>query len=166
MTYNIVTNYTINQTIKQKSKYYKLNLGQSITLEDRSGERVINQTDEFAIVYNHFYKTSVLKQGVVGDITFYTDHLITDNLFRFYIDREEFIYEFDQIFIREKGVDAYLGHALKVSKESYDEMMKDKQSNKQPKKGNADKIVKNPGSVRYEDLQAYIEKSQSERLKK
>lgn len=166
MNYNIVTSHNINQIIKLNSKYYKVDLGQSLTLEDRSGERVSNKNDQFAFVYGYYYKTSVLKQGIIGDITFYTDHLILDNKFRFYIDREEFIYDFDQRLIQEKGIDAYLGNILKISKESYDELKKnsEKPTNNQ-KKGNAEKVILNPGSVRYEDLQAYIEKNSTERLK-
>jgi hypothetical protein len=166
MNLNIVTSYNINQLIKLNSKYYKVDLGQSITLEDRSGERTSNTNDKFAFVYSHHYKTSILKQGKVGDITFYTDHLIIDDKFRFYIDREEFIYDFDLNMIQQKGIDAYLGNILKLSKESYEELINNEIDDARNKKGNADKVVMNPGSVRYEDLQAYIEKNKSERLKK
>lgn len=167
MGYNIVTSYSINQFIKLNSKYYKLDLGQSITVEDRSGERVSNKNDQFAFVYNHYYKTSVLKQGKVGDIVFYTDHLIFDNKFRLYIDREEFVYDFDEVLVRQKGIDAYLGNILKKSKESYEDISNNsEESPKNKKKGNPDKVISNPGSVRYEDLQAFIEKNNTERLKK
>ena len=67
MNYNIVTNYKINQFLKQNSKYYKVSLGQSITLEDRSGDRVTNTNDQFAFVYNHHYKATILKQGIIGN---------------------------------------------------------------------------------------------------
>jgi hypothetical protein len=136
-------------------------------MEDRSGERVMNKNDQFAFVYNHHYKSSILKQGIIGDIEFYTDHLISEKEFRLYIDREEFIYEFDQKSVTEKGIDAYLGHILKISKEDYQEIVLEKEnSTKKAKKGVADKVINNPGSVRYEDLQAYLNEKGSYRLKK
>jgi hypothetical protein len=166
MTYNIVTNYQINTIIKQNSKYYKISLGQSITMEDRSGERILNKNDQFAFVYNHHYKASILKQGSIGDIDFYTDHLITDSVFRFYVNNEEFIYEFDYSSIKDSGIDFYLGKILKSSKEAYSQIQKDKLDLQNIKKGNAEKVFKNPGAVRYEDLKAYIEEKNTTRLKK
>jgi hypothetical protein len=165
MRYNIVTNYTINSLIKQKSKHYKVGLGQSITLEDRSGERIMNARDQFAFVYNQYYKSSVLKQGSVGDIDFYTDHLILDNKFRLYIDREEFIYDFDEKKVLENGIDSYLGYILKISQESFDEIIEEKIKDNSEKRGNADNILKSPGAVRYEDLKEYLNTKNSQRLK-
>ena len=166
MTFNIVTNYQINTIIKQNSKYYKINLGQSITMEDRSGDRILNKNDQFAFVYNHHYKASILKQGSIGDIDFYTDHLITDSIFRFYVDNEEFIYEFDYTSIKEKGIDFYLGNILKSSKESYSQIQKDKIEMQNIKRGNGKKVLTNPGAVRYEDLKAYMDEKNTSRLKK
>jgi hypothetical protein len=166
MTFNIVTNYQINTIIKQNSKYYKINLGQSITMEDRSGDRILNKNDQFAFVYNHHYKASILKQGSIGDIDFYTDHLITDSIFRFYVNNEEFIYEFDYTSIKEKGIDFYLGNILKSSKESYSQIQKDKIEMQNIKRGNGKKVLTNPGAVRYEDLKAYMDEKNTSRLKK
>lgn len=154
MTYNIVTNFKINSFIKQSSKYYKVNLGQSITMEDRSGERVLNVKDQFAFVYNHHYKSSILKQGSVGDIDFYTDHLIQDDKFRFFVNNEEFIYDYDYIMVNQKGIDAYLGHILNQSVECYKELKNQEQTNS--KNVNFEKsqnVLKNPGSYRYQDLE-------------
>ena len=165
MNYNIVTNYKINQFLKQNSKYYKVSLGQSITLEDRSGDRVANTNDQFAFVYNHHYKATILKQGIIGNITFYTDHGIYDDDLALYIDREEFVHKFDERFVREKGVDAYLGHILKTSQEEFDELNKEQMDLNLEKVGNAEKVLTNPGSVRFEDLKAWAEKKNQERLK-
>jgi len=158
MKYNIVTNSQINQFIRQNSKYYKVDLGQSITLEDRSGDRVKNINDKFAYVYNHHYRSSILKQGHIGDIVFYTDHLITEDILRFYIDREEFVYEFNQKTMNLLGVDGFLGDILKTSEMSYNEIAgtpSDEDENFQ-KKSVFEKVLNNPGVVRYEDLQAYF----------
>ena len=166
MEFNIVTNYKINQILRAKSKYYKVNLGQAITLENRSGDRVMNANDKFAFTYNTFYKATILRQGSIGDITFYTDHGIFEDVVALYIDREEFIHQFDERMITEKGVDAFLGHILKISKEEFEKINnQETEETEIDKKGNADKLIENPGSVTFADLKAYMEKKQMERLK-
>lgn len=166
MDYNIITNYSINQFLKTNSKYYKVNLGQSLTFEDKSGDRVLNQKDQFAFVYNKFYKAQIFKQGMIGDITFYTDHDIREDIIVLYIDREEFVHQFDRNFIQLKGVDAYLGHILKISQEEFEKINNEESESVDTHKiGESDKVIQNPGSVTYADLKAYLEKKNQERLK-
>jgi hypothetical protein len=163
MNYNIVTNYRINQLFKQKSKYYKINLGQAITLESRSGDRELNSNDQFAFSYNTYYKTGILRQGAIGDITFYTDHFILDDMIRLYIDVEEFIHNVNFRKLEDMGVDAYLGEVLKNSKEEY-EIRMDDTSDQESDSSNVDvseKVITNPGAVTYEDLKAFMEKQRS-----
>jgi hypothetical protein len=126
MTYNIVTNFEINQFLKQYSKYYKVDLGQSITMESRSGDRVLNKNDQFAFVYNTYYKAHIVRQGKIGDIIFYTDYRIKEDVVALYIDNEEFMHSFDSAMVREKGVDAYLGHILKISNDEYAKILESK----------------------------------------
>ena len=133
MKYNIVTNYRINQIIKQSSKYYKVHLGHAITMDSNKGDRELNKGDDFAYFYNTLYRASALGQGLIGDIRFYTDHIIMEDLIAFYIDKEEFIYEFDEKMIKEKGVDAFLGSILKKSEDEFKER-------KQKEKDDAEQI--------------------------
>lgn len=168
MKYNIVTNYRINQIIKQSSKYYKVHLGHAITMDSNRGDRELNKGDDFAFFYNTLYKASVLGQGIIGDIKFYTDHVIMEDLIAFYIDREEFIYEFDEKMIKEKGIDSFLGSILKKSEDEYKERkQKEKDDAEQivKEKGNAEKVTQNPGNVTYEDVKAFLEQKNSGRLK-
>ena len=114
MTYNIVTNYKICQVFKNKSKYFKVNLGYATTSENNSGDRVLSQKDDFAYFYNTTYKgASVLGQGNIGNIKIYVDHYIKEDLIAMYWDKEEFIFEFDKKIVDEKGVDFYLGYLIK-----------------------------------------------------
>jgi hypothetical protein len=166
MEYNIVTNYKINQFLKNNSKYYKVNLGQSLTFEDRSGERVLNKKDPFSFVYNTFYKAQIMRQGSIGDITFYTDNDIREDVLALYIDNEEFVHQYDERFIKEKGVDAFLGNVLKISKEEFEAISKQKSDEENiTKTGNSEKVLQNPGSVTYADLKAYMEEKNAQRLK-
>jgi hypothetical protein len=158
MKYNIVTNYKINQIIKSQSKYYRVDLGQAITLESRSGDRELNENDKFAYVYNAHYKTGILRQGSIGDITFYTNHQILEDKIAFYIDIEEFIYSIDFNKWEEIGVDGYLGELLKISDEEYKKIQEDKKIVKEEVKiDSSEKIKSTPGNVRYDDLKAHIE---------
>ncbi len=164
MNYNIVTNHAINQFFRTQSKYYKVNLGQSLTIEARSGDRVGNMNDKFSYVYNTHYKAQIFKQGSIGDITFYTDHEIREEVVALYIENEEFVHPVDFLLIREKGIDAFLGSILKKSQEEYDNIKKSEEEIVEGKVGNADQVTFNPGAVTYADLKAYMEKKNSERL--
>ncbi len=168
ISYNIVTNYKINQLIKSSSKYYKINLGLSATTESNSSDRVYNQKDEFAYFYNTTYRTTIMGQGSIGSIKFYTDHYIKEDKIAFYFKNEEFIFDFDFKIVKEKGVDFYLGHLIKTIETQYADRLKKKEEEKEVKKtvkADAEKIFKNPGAVSYEDLKAYMEKQRVERLK-
>jgi len=164
---NIVCSYQIAQEFK-RSKYFRQNLGLVSTL-DKSGRRVVNDADKFAIHYNSIYKTTIYAQGNVGDIRFYVDHYIKDNTFAAFIGQnfEEFIYQYDPEFVRKKNIDSYIGFLLKDAEDKYDEKVKNDELKKiEPKPdGNPENILKNPGAVSYADLRAYLEKRNKERYK-
>jgi hypothetical protein len=163
--YSIVTNLKISNFLK-RSKYFKINLGVASTMVDRTGERKNNENDRFAFHYNSIYNTFVYAQGHIGDIMIYVDHYIKDDLLAFYINHDEFIFEFDQKIMVEKGPDFYLGKLLKELKEKNEERVREAEEKKirdQEKVGNSDILMTNPGAVTYADLQAYLEKKRNER---
>jgi len=156
-TYNVVTNQKVIQTIK-KSKYFKVNLGMAVTME-KNGERIISDKDQFSISYNFQYKTTIYAQGNVGNIRFYLDYGIHEDILAIYYDLEEFLFDYDQDFIAHKGVDAYIGYLLKEVDDRYHEKVqkdKEKAEEKNQKIGSPDKLTINPGAVTYEDIQAYM----------
>ena len=166
--YNIVTNFKINQIIKSSSKYYNVSLGLSATTENND-TRVMNQRDEFAYFYNLRYRTTILGQGSIGNIKFYTDHYIKLDQVAFYFNQEEFIFDFDEQMVRDKGIDFYLGHLIKSIETEYADRLRKQEDEKlrTEKKlvGDAQKVFSNPGAVSYDDLKAYLEKQRLERLK-
>jgi len=167
-TYNIVTNYKIIQIFKSGSKYYRVNLGYSATLEANNSERVLSQKDEFAYFYNTMYRTTISGQGNIGNIKFYSDHYILEDKLAFYFDREEFIFDFDFKLVKEKGVDFYLGHLIKTIETEYQDRLRKKEEEveiKKSVKANPENVIKNPGAATYEDLLAYMEQQRYERLK-
>lgn len=165
MAVNIVTNFSLISKIKT-SRYFRTNLGLVATVE-KGGNRKYNEKDGFSSYYNTGYNTIIYAQGNVGDIKFYTDHYIKEDVMAVYIGEnfEEFIFEWDESMFKEKGMDFYIGHLLKESESRYDEKKKNDELKKlEPRpKGNAEVIMSNPGAVTYEDLQAYIEKKRQER---
>ena len=162
---NIVTNYQILQEFK-KSRYFKVNLGLVATVE-KNGSRTFNKDDNFAFSYNNNYNTTLYGQGNVGDIKFYVDHYIKDDTFAIYTgdNFEEFIYTFDLGMVREKGIEFYIGHLLKDVDSKYEEKVKNDELRhlEEKPKGNASKIIKNPGAVTYEDLKAYLDEERKKR---
>lgn len=163
--YSIVTNLSIIQEIK-KSKYFKMSLGYASTMPDTSGNRANFNKDEFAFHYNNLYKTAIYGQGIIGDMHFYIDYYITDQKLAIYtINNEEYILDFDRNLLKEKGIDAYIGHLLKELDDKIEERSKEVKQRKESEKNkaNAEMLFKNPGAVSYEDLKAFMEQRNKER---
>lgn len=165
MIIHIVSNFQLINEFK-KSKYFKNNLGYVSTVE-KNGKRTPNEKDKFSYHYMGIYKSSIYAQGNVGNMKFYTDHYINEPVFGVYYGEqlEEFIFDFDFEFIKKKGIDAYLGKTLKELEEKYEERVKNKELKKteEKPKGNAETIIKNPGSVTYADLKEYLKKKKQEK---
>ncbi len=157
--YYVVTNQKFISFFK-KSKYFRVNLGMSVTM-DKNGDRVLSDKDSFAASYNYQYKTGIYAQGMIGNIKFYTDLYIREDKIAAYLDLEEFVFDFDENFIKEKGIDSYTGHILMCVDRDYQER-KDKirkeaeEKANQIKVGQAEKLFNNPGAVTYEDIKEYI----------
>jgi hypothetical protein len=162
---HIVTNFQIVNQMR-KSNFFRVNLGMVQTVE-KNGGRSFNDKDKFSWFYNNKYKTTIYAQGNIGDIRFYTDHYIKDQVFAvFYGDNyEEFIFDLDLSIISSKGIDFYLGHIIKEVETKYEELIKNNELKKleEKPKGNASKIIKNPGAVSYEDLKAYLDEKRKNR---
>lgn len=157
MSIHIVAGFNSINHIK-RSKYFKVNLGFVSTVE-KNGNREYNKSDEFCYFYNKKYKTTIAGKGLIGDISFYLDYnIVNDILLLYYNDEyEEYVYKLDLTHIREKGIEDYLGFILKQTEEKHNaEIEKRKIKEEEVVVGNADKLFLNPGSVKYEDLMEYI----------
>jgi hypothetical protein len=165
MVIHVVTNMQIISSIS-RSKYFAKNLGFVSTVE-KNGKRIPNDKDNFSHRYMNLYRSSIYAQGNVGNIKFYTDHYINDQVMAVYYgeELEEFIFNFDSEFVTKKGIDSFLGKILKELEERYEERIKTKESEKVVEKprGNSDKIFSNPGDVTYEDLKEYLRKKKEEK---
>lgn len=165
MSINIVTNFQIINKIKT-SRYFRTNLGLVATV-DKNGSRKYNDKDSFSMFYNSIYNTIIYAQGNIGTIKFYTDHFIKDPVMAVYFGEnfEEFIFDWDEKFFKEKGMDFYLGHIIKETETKYEEKLSNDELKKIEEKpiGNAENVLSNPGAVSYADIQAYLEKKRKER---
>lgn len=161
MEYNIVTNYKVIQEAK-KYPHYMVSLGYSSTKKD-GDKRVLNEKDKFAHFYNKRYNTTIYGQGYIGDISFYTDHFIKEDVVAIYYNFEEYIFDFDFTISTEKGIGAYLGSFFKLIEESIESSKKkDITVPNETPIGNPYKLVPghaqyNPGSVTFDDIKAYKE---------
>ena len=162
--YNVVTKPALIQELR-KSKYYKQSLGLIPTIE-KNGERIFNDKDEFNYFYSTRYNTTIFRQGTIGDITFYIDYYIHEELMAFYLNTEEFIFNYDRNLVRQKGVDFFLGSILKKIETEESEKAKEAKDKKIEikKEANPEKVFVNPGAVTYEDLKAYMQKKNNSRL--
>ncbi len=166
MAYNIVTNLKVILEIK-KCRYFKVNLGLSSTMEAKnSDERILNDRDKFSYYYNTQYKTTILGQGNIGDIKFYVDHYIKEDVMAVYYNTEEFIFDFDKNMVKDKGIEHYLGYILKKVEAEQEERMKiteEKKIEVDQRIANPTLISNNPGAVTYADIKAYIDQKNKER---
>ena len=155
--YQIVTNHYVMSFIKQ-SQYFQVNLGVAATME-RNGDRLLNENDKFAGSYGLQYKTTIYAQGTIGDLFFYVDYGIIENEIAAYHKLEEFIFQFDEKWVREKGISSYLGHILKTIDEEYAKRkgLNVEKTTEEKAKGQPEKIFVNPGAVTYDDIKAYIQ---------
>ena len=154
---SIVSSFQVLQNFK-RSRYFRVSLGLVATVE-KNGSRTYNQSDKFSNYYNNQYRTTIYGQGNIGDIRFYVDHYIKDLSFVVYTDDfQEFIFNFDTLLFRDKGIDFYMGHILKNVEEEYEKRVLSNELKKIEEKplGNSDKIFTNPGNVNYEDLKVYL----------
>lgn len=167
--YNIVTTENINHLIKNSSKYYRTNLGQINTLENKSGDRKLNEKEPFVKVYLQNGGAFLYSKGNIGDIRIFVDYYIPENILLFFYENVKYQFQVDHEMISNQGSDFYLGHLIKKIEteiaERIAQMNEQKNALKeQEKKGNAEKIFTNPGEVNYEDVAAYLEKQRLERL--
>lgn len=166
MAYNIVTNLKVITEIK-KCRYFRVNLGLSATMESKnSDERLLNDKDKFSHHYNTQYKTTIYAQGNIGDIKFYVDHYIKEDVMAVYYNTEEFIFEFDKSMVKDKGIEHYLGHILKNLETEHEERMKSAEEKKietDKRIANPGLISNSPGAVTYDDIKAYMEQKNRER---
>lgn len=164
MMYNIVTKPTLIQEFK-KSKYYRQSLGLIPTVE-KNGERIYNDKDEFNHFYSNRYNTTIYKQGVIGDISFYIDYYIHEDVMAVYLNSEEFIFDFDWKLVKQKNIDTFLGSILKKIEIDEAEKAQAAQTKKIEikKEANPEKVFLNPGAVSYEDIKAYMAEKNKGRM--
>jgi hypothetical protein len=143
-----------------------VNLGLVATVE-KNGNRVYNDKDKFSKFYTSTYNSIIYGQGNIGDIKIYNDPYIQGDVFAVYTaDFQEFIFNLDRPMIKDKGIDFYIGFILKSTEEQYDERVRLEELKKVEEKplGDASKIFANPGNVNYEDLKAYLEAKNKNRI--
>ena len=178
MFYNIVTNGKVLNEIK-KCRYFKINLGVASTMVDsRSKDRSLNTSDKFAISYVEKYHHLIYAQGNIGNIRFYMDYYIMSDFLLYYIgddDYEEFKFDFDFKYVKNNSIENYLNTILKEAEDEYTRIKQlgiEREEHKRnmlkqahtDKNGDPNKVLVNPGTATYEDVQAYIEQMKKKKM--
>jgi hypothetical protein len=162
---NIVTTENINNLIKSKSKYYRTNLGFVNTIEQKSGDRTLNDKDQFVFLYVKNGGNLLYSKGTIGKIRFYVDYHIKNNMILFFYGKDKYEFEPDMRMITEQGSDFYIGHLIKKIETEMAEKVAQIEEQKKQQSGDPNRVLTNPGEVTYEDVKAYLEKQRLERLK-
>lgn len=153
--WNIVVNDFFIQKYVSKSKYFKKDLGKSLTVEKKN-KRDLRQ-NEFTSWYYNVNKSLIYKKGSLGIIDFYCDYSystqIKMGIFLNDNPTKNFIFGIpDGI----KNFDNWIGDILvNIEQEIANENKKGDFVKLEDKKGNADALKNNPGAVTWRDVVEY-----------
>jgi len=167
--YFVVSSYKTINYIKSSSRYYKTNLGFSVSI-DVGDDKVVSDKDRFAFAWQGSKGNPIFSSGEIGNVHFYVDHSQKDPHLICVHNFEEFIFELDTIYIKEKGMDSFIGKMIKQVDEKFktpEDENSSSPSQNTPEvllQGNSEKLFKNPGQVRYEDVQEYLRSKNLRRI--
>lgn len=159
----IVVNQNILNIIKESKRFMK-NLGIAATHFNNMGYRSLYDKDKFLYYYINTYKRLIMAQGNIDMIKIYLDYCIENNVMMVYLNDNEYKHVIDINLLNEMGIDKYIDDVIKDLNEINVKNIKNINTGDNFKP-DPEKIINNPGSVRYEDLVEYIKKYNSERYK-
>jgi hypothetical protein len=138
------------------SKYFKLSLGQSLTVQKNEGRALRENT--FTTWYHKNVGSLIFKKGEIGLLSFFIDHYINDDIIGFFLsdnpDKHKYAIKWEQDYIDEYGIDSWLSKKLKEADEEVDNIGKNK-GKKEDNTGDPDKLKNNPGQVTWKDIEAF-----------
>jgi len=162
---NIVTNTLLLEKVKT-IPYFQIDLGSSFR---RKGKRGSPDKVEFGAPFvANYYKRSgrlLMKSGKIGSINVYTDYGINQKSIHIYNDGTLFDFDFNHNDYAVSGsMQKYIGALLKkierdhkVALPSVGDIKESENSPKTVKKHvDPTKVMENPGSVSWDDLQEYL----------
>lgn len=159
--YNFVSTHSINQEFK-KSNLYKRNLGRALSVKEND-RRVfkLNDDDVFVKFYLQKYKTVIYSEGNVGQINFFVDHYIKNDIIIVFYKEKDFIFNHNPSLLRSKGINGYIGTFIEELETNYKEELEEVNdiNIEEEVTGNEENLIKNPGAVSYEDIKKYVSKN-------
>lgn len=161
---NIVINTLIFDKIKT-IPYFEIDLGSSFRRQTKRGAPTKVEFGT-AFVENYYMKTSrlLMKSGKIGSINIYIDYGINQKSINIYNNGELFDFDFNQNDFNVAGnMQKYIGKLLKKIERDYkvelpsvENASKSKTPEKEEKYSDPTKLINDPGSVSWEDLQKYL----------
>lgn len=161
-TWNIVGNNFYINYIQENSKYFKKELGKSLTVEKNEDREM--REKEFASWYYDKYKCLIFKQGVIGTLHFFIDYRLKENFIGFFRKEDPDVHQYGVEWDIEKGenIDAWLSMKLQDVDNTI-AYNKDKES-KETTTGDGEKLIQNPGSVSWNDIKDFYQRKKSGKL--
>jgi len=165
--YNFVAKKSIIDLFKS-SNHFKTYLGHAMSVDD-AGERKfkINDKDKFVQFYHEKYKIALLTEGNIGTLNFFSDYYIEDDIVVVFFDDKDFVFKFEENEFLNRGADKYLGAIIKEIETKHEEEIANAGSKIDEiitgigEKGDPDKLINNPGSVTWEDIEEYYKKKKN-----
>jgi hypothetical protein len=163
--YKIVSSKTI-VSFFNSSKYFKKSLGK-IYLGNVKNEMKLDlskQEDFVKFYYEKSNGSKIFKEGNIGQIEFYTDFNIKNELIFFY-EQWDFTFQFNKQILNDKGIEGYLGSIIKEIETNYIENLKKTQKEKEVVKELSpiekiemakQKLKTNPGMITYDDVKEIL----------
>lgn len=145
------------------SKYFKKDMGMSNTMVNTKTRQREMRKDTFGEWYYSKYKSLLFKSGYIGSLEFYIDYYLKEDVVGFFLDKDKNNHQYSKECnineIREKGIDNWMGDALKELDETLNMVKNDNQkeinNNNSQEKGDINKVFQDPGNVSWKDIVEY-----------
>lgn len=164
--YNFVGKKQIIDSIKTGSKYFKVNLGHSLSISENGQRKFrVNEKDKFTKFYYDKYKIALLSEGNIGELCFFSDYYIEEDIIVVFFGDRDFVFVHEPKTMRDMGTDSYLGSLIKEIETKHEDELSVANSETSNRvnhiKGDYNKLSNNPGSVTWDDIQAHYNKKKN-----
>jgi len=164
--YKFISNKNVINKFKS-SKYFKRDLGKVFISSKAKNENKFDLTQQEDFVKTYYKTTNgvkLLKEGNIGQIEFYSDHTIGNNVIVYYDNTYDFNFIHNEKNMLDVGIEKYLGSMIKEIetkllpniKEQYKQQQAPQVSEEDKVLMAKQKIKTNPGSVTYDDIKEIL----------
>ena len=141
------------------SEYFKKDMGMSNTMVNSKTKDREMREDTFSTWYYNKYKRLLFKTGKIGNIEFFIDYYLKDDVVGFFLDKDLENHQYskgcDIDDIKEKGINQWISITLKELDETLDFVKRENEKEINKDSGTAEKLFTDPGNVSWKDIIEY-----------